>query len=1722
MAHQGVWCYDTFGGPFVCRRHIISRRLYASLIDCTCARNAARSRAFSPLCPHVCTHFPVTALSLSLFVRSSPPHPAPVRVPQPQRGTTPAQQIPGRSTLPALTQTAMSAAGAAQDATGLYGRCRTVDDFLIFSESVDIRSIVAVSPRFWYGKDHRFVPPHPQFEGKMHRHNNDGGDKDVEDVNAGIAVLEWEHVDEATRWTAMAELYPDPWHGTESPSVLPAPRDEGQVEDPRARHARAVALRDYGRRLELYGGPGRQIKYLCVDGRTVIERKMRLGHGMDELPVPVQVLRPRMSDAPTAGAERGQAAPSAALAHMPPPFTAFPKLSPTEVKFIALTTSQRKAAQKRPGLMDYLEVAALHRDRSVAKHGPVVGARSCPRPITQRDEVEEHIQDAYRNLRGSMLRSGSLAKLAEEGGRTRVDDDEDMATGVGAQMSVGHTAPRPALFSGGPLLDTRRANVLGAGDSDERAFAREGMMKFLQQDPAIVAPLAGPRKGARRARRQLTASADTYFRALEMLDGMPLTQSVLKMLDVASPGLLPHWVIDPAFKIWDKCRGDEGTALFLFWFYKVTEECQEMPFENSAQLQHALDAHERGLLQFENQFRMLTARGDRGQEVDGGEGRLATRLAGVPYEGDVFLDWAFRLEEFLHPEGSGAVGPSQPSSGKRSRRFSTDGRPPVPPIIPRIEPDPVIITPVPGTPGSARNQRRGRQEEDESGGRDSDPDSVEVVDLMDDGVVTDPKGDTPGNGRPQRAASRNQRAASARLAAGGGRGRKRGNKVAKSTQAAAAQEGGSPSASDLLPFPGVEYTPRGEAGPGSTSAGGVTGGKRKNRASNPSHPKRQKTGHVEIATSPAHPADAEDEEEAAPAPGTSQSRSPDKGVESGNDAAEAPAKTAAESPEKSPAHSVDERGGADKEAAARAPGTSPARPANTVDAAGDKAAESRKKSPARSADERGEAEKEAPPARGTSPARPAKAGAAAAETRAQSRKKSSTPSADERGGTEKEAAHASGTSPVRPTNTGDAAGEKAAESPEKLSTPSADERGGAEKEAAARAPGTSPARPANAGRAAAETRAQFRKKSSTPSADERCGAEKEAAQASGTSPSRTPDKGVVAGVDAAPAREEEAVPTPSTKDAEKEVGVGAPQDLPHTAPPVDDGSDAEFHSAHGDPPRKKTPQPTDHDTPEAVAGASSAVFTPTEEPPPKTAAEAEAICKGGADAVRAANDMESANSTSTPTLRALASQVFYAGQARFPNVAARGFAVRVRELLEPAFAIGVKVACVLSSWRAAHSACNQRCCQVSGVCKVDPAERYGSGCPCPDCVRDVVASCSGLVLTGCPADEAAMYSQWFGRIFLREDGVWCIPAQYLQTDDSGFYAHVPFQKAVRVLEPRQLWRMAPEEKETYESQARESQNPASPPYSQDARPDSSGRCTAEDHLFSTQSYFGAMWEQARLPHHDVDEGHFDYLFTHSVHYISNAVGKPLREVLNDHGCCVDTEGSAISQSCLPAARDVSLILSMPDAMPLFSYGLSALATPEKEVHSIDPDPFGASLCDRFCVLMAFPNSDGPLSRQQGHRPEPDLAKAPGPQSRPQRKKATRGKRGVGVSIVPTPPPQPHLHIYASKAGTRTRSIENRPNTQLHDLEERTANPGDLVVVRDDVAYGFPRGLKVEAFDAQHQEHREYARSLSSEASEAYVADACASLLHARVHFRVSHSNTDWGASRLRQRDHIVE
>ena len=541
----------------------------------------------------------------------------------------------------------------------------------------------------------------------------------------------------------------------------------------------------------------------------------------------------------------------------------------------------------------------------------------------------------------------------------------------------------------------------------------------------------------------------------------------------------------------------------------------------------------------------------------------------------------------------------------------------------------------------------------------------------------------------------------------------------------------------------------------------------------------------------------------------------------------------------------------------------------------------------------------------------------------------------------------------------------------------------------------------------------------------------------------------------------------------------------------------------GVPPLKTAVPPS---TPHAAEPAPHR--TPSADAAVQTDVEETAGVKGWEDGTLEGGIRLGMASTNVPSSATCSSQALYAGQALFPSLAdGTGFRVCTRALFDPALAIGVTVARALFRWRAAHSRCNPGCCRASGVCSANAelAQDPPAHCPCSACLWKISASEEGLVVTNKPGEEAAMYSQWFGRIRVRRGGIYCVPAPDLNTLDDGTYHSVAREEELLVLESRPWWRLDEAAKETFEQSYRERGAFSVPrTYAQDPARD--GRRTAcENHVFSTLAYIDAMADAARNPRLNVEEGVPDYQHEFVKSYVDHTVGRAMADALRLQGCAVDVPGRGVTEELWPTTNTASLVLSMPNAMPLFSYGLSAMApATESPLHCDEPEPFGVSLCGRFCVLTAFPLGDRSTPQKPHVRPglSPGSPRAQAPRRpRPQTKQPTPTRTGLDdTCVVGRSSRETAMEIYTSKLGIRTRTIGWWLTVDIAHWKASHAPHGDFVVVRDDVGYGFPRGLENNALRGEVESQLKGTDGLGRDATNGLVADDWAVALGARVHF----------------------
>ena len=449
---------------------------------------------------------------------------------------------------------------------------RKLSDFGMRSRLVDPTDIVPCSPRWWFGSNAEYTPTAPD--------TLPAGRSTDTTQGAGVVVVSWASVDEETRRAALMDAMPDPWawHRVENRAV-PPPEEGSSVEE--RDHVQRLALFSEDREEDVPTSP----QFLCLDGRTVVlSRIASAGNAIrNEGPrVDIKLLVEEL--VPRALLQYEVPLPQIGLWDLFPDVGG--PLTKTEAKYIAVEIGAAKMSQKQHGIMDLLDYAAYIQDQVVKEKGPVVGRGAVKLAVEGGKGTEWQIE-AHKFLRSQFLRSEAFKQMTM---RAKLEAEKALFR---------------AASDGTSLIRTCGENVLGANDSPQRRCAQEQFSRFLLMRGGMDADAGqvNPTTAATLARKESVVRANRYLRLVENMHDLPISQVMLKLMDLREPGILKeHFLERHSGGLFGTARSDVGVALFLFWYYEVCQKTGEPPFDTVQDLKRVLALHEAMLLRVEHQF----------------------------------------------------------------------------------------------------------------------------------------------------------------------------------------------------------------------------------------------------------------------------------------------------------------------------------------------------------------------------------------------------------------------------------------------------------------------------------------------------------------------------------------------------------------------------------------------------------------------------------------------------------------------------------------------------------------------------------------------------------------------------------------------------------------------------------------------------------------------------------------------------------------------------------------------------------------------------------------------------------------------------------------------------------------------------------------------------------------------------------------------------------------
>lgn len=359
--------------------------------------------------------------------------------------------------------------------------------------------------------------------------------------------------------------------------------------------------------------------FLCLDGRATVQYLQRQspapgdGGNHSTLPWTVKCLAP-------GGGEEWLRDDTG---------SGWTPLCPVELKLIAVGLTAARSDQAPFSVMDLVEIAGLFAVE-VAEEVPGGRARRVSEPLASSPGARPHVREAH----GVLLRLFLLSNTFKEMSAIDVPGGEDEHPAYTGHCSLADIARR-----GERLLDTRAGNILGGVGTERPERATGRMQVFLRN-------LAGAGASCPRTayERQFATEADLYCRLWENLHRFPLTQVMLKLIDLRAPGLLRISMLSREYSFFSKSHSDVSCALVLFWLYSDYVESGGRSYvENDAKFAKVLGAHQSMVVQWEAMFEKAgtcARQSGTAADADDLEARALRQLGETFVNVDVLKSWA--------------------------------------------------------------------------------------------------------------------------------------------------------------------------------------------------------------------------------------------------------------------------------------------------------------------------------------------------------------------------------------------------------------------------------------------------------------------------------------------------------------------------------------------------------------------------------------------------------------------------------------------------------------------------------------------------------------------------------------------------------------------------------------------------------------------------------------------------------------------------------------------------------------------------------------------------------------------------------------------------------------------------------------------------------------------------------------------------------------------------
>ena len=456
---------------------------------------------------------------------------------------------------------------------------RSLDDCTLVQKEVLVRDVLGASPAWWYteravgdcsGNEQYNIVCSPPCAVET-----TVGGRDLSS-GAGIVVVAWKDIDARTRVAAVTAAADarGTGHGKRSGEhEIPDKDMGGEVKTCEVEKTSAEARR----LLSVLSPPllEQAPEYICVHGSFALTRlgSKAGGSSVSDQKCKVSVIQCES-----------------------------PSLRGHEVIFMAQEIDASANHPRNPCATYLIDYAASIAGKIYDEKAATPRGRRCLRRLSTRDKVRgaamrvatpEHIRRGHSALKKAFLRSVSFLDIT---------GDE----GAGVRL-------REAALKGKAVIRSLPCNVLGLTASNDRKRAVDAMYTGLlgfsglrDRDDVLDS-----------VQEALRSSAGAYMYLLEYLHDMPVTQAVLKLLDMRAPSVLADvFRVRGDLILFKRCRSDVGVALFFIWLYQSSLRTGMTSSFNKSTLEHVLECHEHLLTQFEVRCLQVATDDDIFENVD--------------------------------------------------------------------------------------------------------------------------------------------------------------------------------------------------------------------------------------------------------------------------------------------------------------------------------------------------------------------------------------------------------------------------------------------------------------------------------------------------------------------------------------------------------------------------------------------------------------------------------------------------------------------------------------------------------------------------------------------------------------------------------------------------------------------------------------------------------------------------------------------------------------------------------------------------------------------------------------------------------------------------------------------------------------------------------------------------------------------------------------------------